>query len=380
MSELYDGCSVYEVLPGNPDDQAELAQRLSAMASGLLAIGEQLQATRSGEWVGNAATAFETTVGTQPTRFREAQSAFQAAANAITNYSNALREGQGLAATAIAIFDEAQEATRRWQLQHAAGAPTADPGVDGREEAQQLLSRARESVEFEAGVAASIIRQALALAPARPSLVQELISRATHAFVVIGSLPSVTLTSRLAKMATRGVDGLGDLTTVEEIFTYARNQKDISELATGVSQDSRSLDDLHVGGLTLVAPITDAIHDGSDIASGNTQDLWWSLGHTGVDTVAVAVPEVGLVVGSFYLGQDIGKYVNNKFHVADNASTNIESDATEHLYGTNPGGLTVQQADQYANRYNGVTGFGNFVGDTAHSAVDDAKSALSGLF
>lgn len=120
------------------------------------------------------------------------------------------------------------------------------------------------------------------------------------------------------------------------------------------------------GPLDLIATVPDVIQADKYLAVGNYPDTLWAYGHVGADVLSTANPYIGAFTFGFYTA---GPWLDHQFHISDHASSFIVDSATKDLYGVDPNHLSVQQADQYSHRYDGVGGFLNMAHDTFLSKV-----------
>lgn len=127
---------------------------------------------------------------------------------------------------------------------------------------------------------------------------------------------------------------------------------------------------------SLLGVMVDGGELGYHLSHGDVHDAAYDGGHLVFDVVSPAIPEVALAVGAFYVGEDLGKALNEQFHISEKASTAIEKDTVEAMYGTSADELSVKDATQYSHRYDGVSGFRNFAYDSGRTTIN----RIRGLF
>lgn len=153
------------LVKGRPDAITQNAVAIRSRGEAMAQAGDALKDIDSGAWVGDAGEAFREKFSYEPGRWHDAAEAFEAAAQALDNYSSVLRWAQDEAVEAIDLWEKAQQETDRAVAAHnasvdaanaqnqanaAAGnfnmvqvAPFSDPGDGGREAAREVLNHAR---------------------------------------------------------------------------------------------------------------------------------------------------------------------------------------------------------------------------------------------
>jgi hypothetical protein len=84
--------------------------------------------------------------------------------------------------------------------------------------------------------------------------------------------------------------------------------------------------------------------------------------------VGMKVPTVAAAKFAWDIGWEVGKIIDSTFGISDSSSDAILGSYVESLGG--PDDLTTDQATALGSRYDGVEGFGNFVGDAGTSAYE----------
>lgn len=174
-----------------------------------------LKGMDTSHWNGDAADAFQQTLGKHVPLWSDAGEACSAAATALDGYAHTVQWAQSQAQEAIALYNQGQQATQQAQAQHAqqlaaynqaaqsynqdsaAGrnpgpAPQqpgalSDPGNALRQQAQEMLDRARQQRDSAAQQAQSAINQATDTAPQTPSFSQRMRNDASDALTVAAS-------------------------------------------------------------------------------------------------------------------------------------------------------------------------------------------------
>lgn len=165
-----------ELVPGDVAVIDRHVSVLKTQGSRLDDTAGTVGAIRTAHWSGPAADAFEGELSQLPKAWRKLAGVLDDMQSALTTYAGALTAAQGKAADAIAKWNQGQAATQRAvvdfnakverynaerrQLDANPFAPPpqwSDPGAALREEAQQLLRDARESVESAGNTASRSI-------------------------------------------------------------------------------------------------------------------------------------------------------------------------------------------------------------------------------
>ncbi|HVQ91184.1 MAG TPA: hypothetical protein VMU51_09110 [Mycobacteriales bacterium] len=150
MIEVRAGQTPAELVPGQPDEVERLAARLARFAAGAADASVRLRGLDSAHWSGAAAELFREAVGPMPEELGQAGSAFALAARALSGYAQALREGQAAAGQAIRIVEQS----------------TPDSATADRDQAREVVRRARGEVSEACRVAAARLAELAADAPA----------------------------------------------------------------------------------------------------------------------------------------------------------------------------------------------------------------------
>ena len=129
------------------------------------------------------------------------------------------------------------------------------------------------------------------------------------------------------------------------------------------------------GALDLLATIPDVLQADKYLAARNLPDTFWAFGHVGIDVASSFNPYVAAASFGFYTAAPL---IDHEFHISDHASSFVVDHATRDLYGVDPNHLSVQQAEQYAHRYDGASGVSNMIQDTFFAPAENvAKGFLA---
>lgn len=173
MAELGQTTNPKELVPGNPEAVNNAADALVKDGDRMESVGQGLGRIETPGWAGEASNAFwDKFSGERPNWFKGSD-AMSAAAKALTGHAGVLSWAQSQAQEAIDLWERGEAATREAVAQHnaaveqantqnqaaaAAGDPSrvtvspfSDPGEELRQQAQELLGRAREQLN-EAGI------------------------------------------------------------------------------------------------------------------------------------------------------------------------------------------------------------------------------------
>jgi uncharacterized protein YukE len=181
-------------------DVAALHSTVTSLRSFASAFGETasgLGAVDTAHWEGSAGEAFRAKFAQHPKQWSDAHEACGDAGEALSSYADTVAWAQGQAAQAIDMYNRGQQATAqaktRYQSdvdsynqaaqayntalsagQNPGAMPTqpaafTDPGVADRQQAQELLDRARQQRDSSAAQAQTAVSAATNLAPKEPS-------------------------------------------------------------------------------------------------------------------------------------------------------------------------------------------------------------------
>jgi uncharacterized protein YukE len=150
---------------GSVETVETIATRFSDTASDVDARRTALSRVRAASWTGVAADAWETRMDEELTRFTRLVEVLETAATAFTGYAGALRTAQDRAREAIETWDRGEQATETatqafnrdvdaYNEAIRSGGPLpphpgtfVDPGQDLRDEAEEILSDARDTLD-----------------------------------------------------------------------------------------------------------------------------------------------------------------------------------------------------------------------------------------
>jgi hypothetical protein len=176
MAELGETTDPQQLIAGNTTEIRKSSVHLLRFGNAMLDIADGLKSLDTEHWTGGAADAFRERFTPQPSRWRTAAEAFHAAEAALERYCETLSWAQDQAAQAIELWAQGQQATHhaRAEHQHVASQATAagqsappfnDPGHELRQQAQEMLGRARSRVDDAGWHAAGALTRAQEDAP-----------------------------------------------------------------------------------------------------------------------------------------------------------------------------------------------------------------------
>ncbi|MFE3850487.1 putative T7SS-secreted protein [Streptomyces griseorubiginosus] len=200
-----------ELIHGSSGALRERAVHLRKFATAFENVGQGMRSLDPGEWRGQAADAFRAKFEVQPKQWLTAADACTAAAGALESYADMVEWAQGRARAAIEKYRDAERASRRARQEYEAETTAyskaaeqynaaaragedpgpkpidpgeyVDPGSGGRQEAQDILERARRQRTDVAEDARRKIATALQSAPPKPEFTDRLGAGAADLFV-----------------------------------------------------------------------------------------------------------------------------------------------------------------------------------------------------
>ncbi|MEU0272352.1 putative T7SS-secreted protein [Streptomyces sp. NPDC006307] len=175
-----------ELIHGNPAKINKAVTDLLDFRTAFDLVGQGMKKLDTGEWKGEAADAFREKFALLPPDWLHAADACEAAANALKTYAEVVTWAQGEAKRAIALYKEGQAASqaavdaynKKVDAYNQAldqpnppekPGPFTDPGQARRDDAQEILKRARRQRNDAAETAKSAVAATLAHAPAMPT-------------------------------------------------------------------------------------------------------------------------------------------------------------------------------------------------------------------
>jgi RHS repeat-associated protein len=192
-----------ELIHGDPGSLRQAASRLREFSAAFGETAGGLAGLDTGHWTGAAAEAFRAKYAPQPGRWRDASGGCADGAGALESYAGTVEWAQGQARQAIDVYESGQRATasavasydgqvaaynqaaqaydsalaagRNPGVRPAEPGAFSDPGAALRQQAQQILTAARQERDRAASNAAGKVRAAADLAPAEPSFGQQLL-------------------------------------------------------------------------------------------------------------------------------------------------------------------------------------------------------------
>lgn len=176
MKELFEGATLADALPADPDKVETLVARLETFVDGSLEASRRIRALDADGWIGEAANAFRSAIEELLNRLDAGATAFEEALFALRAYAATLRVAQFDARKAIELFDEGERTSRQWAQQGSPAQTLAldtvpasdDPGEPIRRAGRQLLVESREQVRLAAMRAADRLDEAAEYAPDKP--------------------------------------------------------------------------------------------------------------------------------------------------------------------------------------------------------------------
>ncbi|MBB3663500.1 MULTISPECIES: putative T7SS-secreted protein [Prauserella salsuginis group] len=173
MAELGSTEDPKELIPGDAETITGAANTLRARAKKFSEVASGLGNVRIENWYGAASNQFWDTFTAEKPKWEKGASALRSTATTLDGHAQTVSWAQSQAAEAIAKYKEGQRATATAQQnytdQHgvspnAPGAPATagsftDPGEAKRQEAQEILDRARKQLQTVGGENANAIRK-----------------------------------------------------------------------------------------------------------------------------------------------------------------------------------------------------------------------------
>ncbi|MHC1558128.1 putative T7SS-secreted protein [Actinomycetospora sp. C-140] len=169
MPPLGSGADPAALVPGDPDAVRSVASAMSRLGSALVGAGDGLGRIDTGDWQGDAADAFRRAFDPVPPQWSGTGEAFLSAADAVADFAEVLAWARSEAVGAVQDWDTAQALSAQLL-----GAEQVDPGEAGRIAATDRLRAARTAVAEAGDRAAPIVARARDLAPAMPSVAQQI--------------------------------------------------------------------------------------------------------------------------------------------------------------------------------------------------------------
>ena len=170
MAELGQTSDPKALIPGDPEAVTGTADDLRARAQTMEDVAADLAGVRIPDWEGPASSAFWEDFSPEAANWRLGRDAMTTAAGALDAHASSLTWAQGQAAEAIALWEQGEQATRQAVASGALVAPfgpqplgapafgpmAGDPGAGLRQQAAEVLDRARDQLgkAGDAGAAA----------------------------------------------------------------------------------------------------------------------------------------------------------------------------------------------------------------------------------
>ncbi|HEY7593278.1 MAG TPA: hypothetical protein VH969_09000 [Actinophytocola sp.] len=171
MAELGQTNDPKELVPGDPAAVTDAADKLRTKANTMETVAGDLSGIRIPGWEGPASSAFWDKFTPEPANWRLGRDAMNSAASTLDSHASSLTWAQGQAAEAIALWNEGEQATRQaisdfestggsfmpgmtpGATPGSPGGPVpvggsfSDPGAAKRQQAREILDRARDQLE-----------------------------------------------------------------------------------------------------------------------------------------------------------------------------------------------------------------------------------------
>lgn len=158
-----------QLVPGSPEAIERHADSLARYGERSVSVGDGLSKVDVLSWMGPAADGFHARFSQEPPKWRNAGDALGSTSSTLTGYADTLRWAQSQAREAIALWERGEQATTKAKADHAkavaaaaggGGAPVGayvDPGEEFRQQARELLDRARQQLSDAGNGAAGTI-------------------------------------------------------------------------------------------------------------------------------------------------------------------------------------------------------------------------------
>jgi len=134
---------------------------------------------------------------------------------------------------------------------------------------------------------------------------------------------------------------------------------------------------LKIGPLAVIGTGWDTFNLFESVGAGNVDGGIRSGIDVGFGLGGMAFPHVGLAKGAWDVGYQIGKGIDWVFGEKLGGHQAFIDSVIIDRYG---GQLSSSEADDLAHRYDGVSGFGHYLGDNASNTVNAAKSMWKRVF
>jgi uncharacterized protein YukE len=146
------GADPAELVPGDPDAVERVAARLTRVASSASDAAGRLRTLDTDVWTGASAELYRGAIGDVPERLTRAAEAFGSAAQALRDYTRALRDARSVATSAVRMVERS----------------TPETAAADQQSADVLLARATAEVDAAGRLAAERLARAQAEAPTLP--------------------------------------------------------------------------------------------------------------------------------------------------------------------------------------------------------------------
>jgi uncharacterized protein YukE len=161
-----------------------------------------------------------------------------------------------------------------------------------------------------------------------------------------------------------------------DLESFIKNFKSIKQLE-GLGDLFKVADKASIGPLSVLSTGWDIKNLFNAVSQGSVDGSVRKGIDVGFDLVGTKVPQVALAKGAWDVGWQVGKGIDWFFgeHLGGHQAFSDSVVAT-HYGGT----LTSAEADDYAHRYDGWSGFGHFVGDNVTETGNAAKGLWKKVF
>lgn len=336
-----------ELIHGSTGDIQEAVRHLKAFATAFENTGQALKKLDPGHWTGTAADSFRDSFTTHPKKWLIAADACTAAEGALAEFAHTVSWARGQATEAIEQWRAAEaksSAARRtyeqqvWEYKQAslslgyvqlsgAEAPTdpgdfVDPGDAGRQEAREILKKARRTRDSAAETATAKVTDAFAAAPAEPGTLAKLkaglkdgtsavnmeLEHVAGGFVkggtgllrlvrTVNPMDPYNLTHPAQYVQNLSVTGMGLLTSANHPVRTAK-----SLIGSGWSSDPAEA----LGTLTFDL-VSDAVTGGAATGVGAARRTMTSVAEDAAETVAERGAREGVGTAAESAGESAGK-------------------------------------------------------------------------
>ena len=221
-AELNESTDPTELVHGDAGKLASTVQELQKLAAGFGETGRAMSQLDTTHWTGAAADGFRSVYEPHKKQWSDAQDSCTKAAATLDAYAQTVKWAQDQAGKAIKLYQQGQQATQQAKEQALAQqgqalptgpailaekplAPANDPGLAARQQAQDILDRARQQRDSAGADAARAIQAAASLAPPEPSMGEKIRDESID-LLEMGATSYAHIEGGLVKFAAETVD------------------------------------------------------------------------------------------------------------------------------------------------------------------------------